>query len=252
MPQLCEDPIETLRCCGGVYECPKLAGNNDRGSYDRLGPLAGLAGTYETPEGPKHFVSDEYFNFAMGEQYPRVLDHWAAQLAQLYQQLRSVNVCVGAPMGGILFAGALARLLKCRVIFLEKKITALATESNREESVMVLSRHEVREGDKMLLVEDVCTNFSTTAAAIATAEINGAEFVAISCILNRSPNATYSMWDGADGERVMPVCGIKHRPTKQYRQDDPEVVKDIAAGNVVWKPKNDWPRLQAIMKEYEQ
>jgi orotate phosphoribosyltransferase len=246
-PQLCIDPIDTLESCGGVYQCPKLAG-----SEKRLGPLAGLAGTYETPEGPKQFVSDEYFNFAMGEQYPLVLDHWAAQLISLYPHLLAVDVCVGAPMGGILFAGALARALSCRVIFLEKKITALATKDSREKSVLTLNRHEVREEDRLLLVEDVCTNFSTTAAALAVAEVNNAEFVAISCILNRSPDVIFSTWNGADGERILPVRSIKHRPTKQYRQDDPVVADDIRGGNVVWKPKNEWKRLQAVMKEYEQ
>ena len=247
MPQLYGDPLVTLADCGGVYECPKLGGNQER-----LGQLAGLAGTYETPEGPKHFVSDEYFNFAMGEQYPYVLDHWAAQLISLYPHLLTVDVCVGAPMGGILFAGALARALNCRVIFLEKKITALATKHSREESKLVLKRHEVRKRDRLLLVEDVCTNFSTTAAALAAAEVNNAEFVAISCILNRSPEVVFSTWDGADGERILPVRSIKHRPTKQYRQDDPAVADDIRGGNVVWEPKGDWVRLQAVMKEYGQ
>ena len=33
----------------------------------------------------------------------------------------------------------------------------------------------------------------------------------------------------------------------QFAQDDPAVAKDIAALNVVWSPKKDWPRLATAM-----
>ena len=93
MPNFYQDPIKTLASCGGVYICPKDAHGN------RLGPLCGLAGTYDTPEGKLQFVSDEYFNFAKGEQYPSILQYWAAQLkCKIPTALGStLTVCVGMP-----------------------------------------------------------------------------------------------------------------------------------------------------------
>lgn len=45
---------------------------------------------------------------------------------------------------------------------------------------------------------------------------------------------------------LLPVCLIV-----QYRQDHLTVVDDIVAGNVVWKPKNEWRQLEQAMAEAE-
>lgn len=36
--------------------------------------------------------------------------------------------------------------------------------------------------------------------------------------------------------------------TTEYQQEDPLVVEDIQKGNVVWKPKDEWPRLEEAMR----
>jgi hypothetical protein len=46
------------------------------------------------------------------------------------------------------------------------------------------------------------------------------------------------------------VISLVRQPIKEYRQDDKEVVADIQAGNVIWKPKNNWGPLSAAMAAF--
>ena len=226
-----DDHLETLRRCGGYYKCPKSPDG------ERLGPLVGYAGTYG--EEGRHYVGDVYFNFAKAEVFPHVLNLFAITLARRFRaQSIKVDCIMAAPMGGLAFGFALACRLDRRFIFAEKKVMAVATIGSREESKLELSRHELPDGANVVLVEDVCNNFSTTAKARALIEAAGAHLIGLACELNRSPEIT---WEG------LPVISLLHIPTEQYRQDDPKVAADIAASNVAWKPKNEWERLMTAM-----
>lgn len=232
---LSSDLLEMWKHCGGYYQCPK----DSQGK--RLGPLVGYAGQYE--EG-KHFVGDVYFNFAKVEEFPHVLDHFAYLLAQEVSNQVQATVVLGAPMGGILLAGAVGRQADYRVLFAEKKILAVATPERREQSAQVLDRHEIESGDLVVIVEDVCNNFSTT-EQLAKLVYNGdGRVVAIACALNRSGKRIFV----TEGMSI-PVYSTLYLPSAQYRQDDPAVGSDIARGNVVWKPKKkeEWPKLTAAM-----
>ncbi len=236
------EPLEALRRLGGYYECPK----DNAGK--RLGPLVGYAGKYDGPGGTKlQYVGDVYANFAKAEEYPRVYMSWAEHLKFKLGDLR-LDVVLGMPMGGISVAFALAPLAgsRTRFCFAEKQITAVATATLREQSRLVLARHELPKGARVGIGEDVTNNLSTAGEAIRLILEAGAEPVSIISWLNRSPAETYI--DEATG-LTLPITSLIWKPFPQYRQDDPAVIDDIAAGNVALKPKNEWPRLMQAMQE---
>ncbi|MCX6784931.1 MAG: hypothetical protein NTV81_03280 [Candidatus Komeilibacteria bacterium] len=106
--------------------------------------------------------------------------------------------------------------------------------------------NEVNPDDQVLIVEDVCNNFSTTEELIRLIEAGGAAVVGIVCFLNRSGQSSYRR-PGSDVE--IPVFALEARHIQEYRQDDPEVAADIANGNIAWKPKEEWDRLMKAMTD---
>lgn len=238
-----KDVLQTLRRCRGYYNRPFG------------GPLVGYAGKYEVqatgePVVKKHFVGYEYFNCAKAEQYPFVRLKWAEELTQQYATAyRTPDVILGAPMGGILFADSLAQEFRCRVIFAEKKIkTRSEVAGGRDETELVLDRHEIEPGDAVVIAEDVCNNFSTTAELAKLIVSRGAIPIAIACIVNRSASRFYA---SAMNGLALPVISLADLPAIQLKQEDPEVVLDIAKGNVVWKPKSreNWAGLMKLMEQ---
>lgn len=236
------NPLEVLKECGGYYECPK----DKEGK--RLGPLVGYAGKYDAPDGTKKaFVGDVYYNFAKAEQDSETCDSFTnGIIAQISKRIDQVDVMLGVPMGGIILAADIARAIKCKRVFAEKKVIAVATETQREQSVLVVERHDLPARSKVVLVEDICNNFSTTDKVVELVEKVGAKIVAIACAINRSPEEVYKK-----GEIVLPVISDVHVPTKQWKQEDAEVAEDIKKGNVVWKAKNEWHRLAEAMAAAE-
>ena len=231
--------LEVLKACGGYY-CSPRDGQNEL--------LVGYAGTYQTVDGPKNYVGYEYFNFARAEMEPSVLDLFAEKIARQIE-VWNPDVLVGAPMGGILLAGAIGRHLNCRTIFAEKKVISLADPANgkKEESLQVIDRHEIKSGDRVVVVEDVCNNFSTSQKLKDLIESRGGQLICIACAVNRSGlpilNGVQAMWNG------IPVRGAITLATKQYRQDASYQIEDlIKADKIVWKPKLDWPRLKKAME----
>ncbi len=233
---ICNNALENLRRCGGFYECPKDS------SGKRLGPLVAYAGTYDAGDGKKeHFIGDVYYNFAKAEEHPHILTYFChLMIASLktFIVLDDIDVVLGAPMGGILLAADLARELDCRRIYAEKKVTVAGTSTSKEESILVLDRHQLSKGDGVVLVEDVCNNFSTTEKLLNLIYEQEAQPLLIICALNRSGKKSFATFD---------VANAVWAPTEQYRQDDRQVVEDVANGNVVWKAKNEWARLEEAM-----
>jgi adenine/guanine phosphoribosyltransferase-like PRPP-binding protein len=228
------EPLDMLRLLGGYYKCPIDAQGK------RLGPLVGYAGRYD---GAHQWVGEEYVNFAMAETYPIVLRHFAYKLSvQLRALLTAGNeVFCGAPLGGLAFAAILALINRRPYVFPEKKIIALATESSREQSKLVFARHGIFSGCRYFITDDVVNNFSTTQALIDLIKNSGGEVAAIVCFLNRS----LTVGDNFNG---IPVISLVSQPIAEFKQDDPLVAADIAGGNVVWKPKDEWDRLAAAME----
>ncbi len=232
------DPLDLMRQAGAFYEAPRDATGR------RTGPLVGYAG--RDPQG-RQYVGEVYVNFAKAESRPALLQIFSRRLASL-AEARGIDVAgvtgfIGAPEGGKAFAYQLALDAGKHYIYPEKKITIAASATSREASEMVFSRHEPEADQSWFIVEDVCNNFSTTAKLVAQIESYGATVAGILCFLNRSETIgdTYEPQPG----QVLPVVAVVHKPFGQFAQDDPAVAQDIAALNVVWSPKKEWPRLAA-------
>jgi adenine/guanine phosphoribosyltransferase-like PRPP-binding protein len=250
VPRREESPFEVLTRCGGYYECPKDA----RGR--RQGPLVGYAGRDEKG---RQYVGDIYVNFAKAERHLPVLTDTAEKISFRLANLESlgrigtscpeVTGFCGAPEGGKALAVMLASCSRTQYIFPEKKIVAIATSVSREISKLVFDRHEPEKGDVWWIAEDVCNNFSTTAQMIELIESFGARVAGVTCFLNRSLDVGLR-YTVPGGNRELPVVPLVRKKIEQYRQDDPAVAEDVQAGNVVWKPKNDWDKLAAAEASY--
>lgn len=236
-------PMEILKRCNGYYSCPK------DGDGKRLGPLVGYAEKYKDDTGEKkQFVGDIYANFGAAEEFPHVMRHYAEAMKTINMGriLEEIDVFCGAPIGGYSFADALGLAFDRRAIKAEKKVIAVATSDQREESELVFARHQVKPGEGVVIVEDVCNNFSTTEQLIGLVKKSGGRVVAIVCLLNRSLSVDYS-YTPSGSELGIPVISLVRQPIIEYRQDDPGVQADVLAGNVVWKPKNEWQKLMDAM-----
>lgn len=231
-----KDPLEILKMLGGYYSCPKDAEGK------RLGPLVGYSGRYEASEGKKRqWVGDIYANFAKAEEYSSVLVHFSKEMRpKTSSVIHDIDAFCGAPIGGYGFSTVLGLVHDRRVIKAEKKAIALATENEREKSILVFGRHEVKKDERVAIVEDVCNNFATTEQLIDLIERAGGMVTAIICLLNRS--LTINDWYISKCNSGIPIISLVRMPIDEYKQDDPAVAADIAAGNVVWDPKKEWDR----------
>ncbi len=224
-----EDHAETLINCGGFYLAPST------------GPLVGYAGTYEPG---KHYVGFGYFNVAMAEEWPDVMDYFSGCLGdRLHNEGHRPDAILGAPMGGIVFGQNLARSLCCRFVFAEKVQKMAGVDGQRGKEELVLARHEIHPGERVGIAEDIANNFTTTLELMKLIVSAGGVPVFLACVVNRSDRTLYA----TDGIGPLPVASLIHRPTPQYRQDDPAVAALVRAGRVIWKPKHHWPELKAAM-----
>ncbi len=231
--------LETLRNCGGYYSCPVDSDGMP------LGPVVGYAGTYDADDGPKkHWVGLDYLNFSMADQWPAVLTYFAREMVnRLVAHDKIPDVIIGGPWAGIKFSQEVARLLGCRHIFAEKKVVGWDSATDKPIEEIALGRYEgaIGSGDLVIVGEELVNNLSTTGKIIGLCEVAGGQVVAVTCAINRSSPAVRTYRD-------IPVIGVVDREIPQYRQDDPIVVRAIADGNVVWKPKHAWSRLEAAMR----
>ena len=232
-----ESSLETLKRWDGYYERPPG------------GPLVGYAGRDEQG---RQYVGMVYANFAKGERHGGVLAHVVRALAGQFPDIKfSGDGFCGAPEGGKALAEVLAAYLGKGYIFPEKQVTALKTETSREKSKLVWGRHEPESGESWWIVEDVCNNFSTTNELIKLIESSETHVAGVICFLNRSltieEEYTTSTEHGLP--LTLPVRTLIRKKIAEYCQDDPAVAGDIAAKNIVWKPKNEWSRLREAMQQ---
>lgn len=230
--------LSKLKELGGYYECRKT----DEGH--RLDPLVGYAGRDTLG---RQYVGEIYANFAVIENIPRVLAEVAQELLGLGPDLGAATGFCGAPEGGKALAVMLGYFTHKRYIFPEKKVRRVATPTSREVAELVFGRHQPATGEVWWTVEDVCNNFSTTADLIKLIESFGASVGGIICFLNRSLEVETTFV--SDSNDSFPVVALVRKPFGQFMQDDPIVQSDVSAGNVVWKPKDDWARLEESQKD---
>lgn len=231
-----DDYLEILRRCGGYYNCFK--------DGKQIGPLVGYAGKDKKN---RQLVGYIYANFAKAEEYPCVLKHYTAKMEpKITPALGLIDAFCGAPIGGYSFSEMLGLYYDRRVIKAEKKVTAVGTKEKREESTLIFGRHGVNPGDQIAIVEDVCNNFDTTDSLLKLIKESGGITIAIICLLNRSLkiDSEYIWQDGK-----LPVISLVRLPIDQFEEDNPLVADDIAKGNIVRKPKDEWGRLMEAMEQ---
>lgn len=232
--------VNILKRHGGYYQCPKDDGGQ------RLGPLVGYAATYGAADGvQRQYVGEAYYDFSVVEQYPVLLDLFAKELVlhELPQEIaHHSTVVVGAPMGGVLLAFAIGRIFQGRAIYAEKELFESGTDCSADTVMPIFSRHHPKIDEHVLIVEDVCSRFSTARKLINLVIGQGAHPIGVVCVVNRSGVTTVSV----DGEDPIPVFSLVRVLTPQYKQDDPYVQEDVVAGNVVWHPKKERARLMSF------
>jgi len=233
--------VDVLRVLQGYYLCPK--DTNGR----RMGPLVAYTATYAQGF---HWVGDAYLNFAKIEHYPFFARHFAEQLAlAIHKAGKEVDVILGAPEGGKTVAEMTALALGARYVYPEKVVTKAKTPTSREESYWIWGRHDehIYPDERVAIGEDLMNNFATIKGQLEMVWGLKAHVVALIGWYNRSVN--YRLFYPFDecGNSV-PIITLAGESLNQYRQDDPAVAADVAAGNVVMKPKHEWPRLEEAMR----
>jgi len=134
-----------------------------------------------------------------------------------------------------MLATEIGNILHKKTIFAEKKVVSL--NGQKEISELVINRHDLDTGDHVVIIEDVCNNFSTTEKLRKEIKRHGGVLKAIICAVNRSG---YSEWDG------IPVISALYIPTQQFKQDDPDVAGLVAKNKIIWKPKQEWYTITEI------
>jgi orotate phosphoribosyltransferase len=153
-------------------------------------------------------------------------------------------------LAGLRFSQEVARLIACRHISAEKKTVSLEENRQRPNEELILGRYEVEAGDRVLIGEELVNNISSAGKIVRLVEEAGGEVAGIMCAINRS-FPFRNTYVPEEGRPPIPIVSVIERETPQYRQDDPEAVALVAAGNIIWKPKVEhWPRLQKVMEEY--
>jgi len=242
--------IDELKKRGGYYECVKDADGK------RLTPLVGYAG--KGRDG-KQKVGDVYCNCAVLEEndpqfFLRHLAYclpgmglgYSSMLNQEQHQFISGNVDVicAMPLGGLAFGLMIASAYAKKYVPPEKKMIQLASEAAEEKSELVWGRYKPKSGERILIVEDAINNISTGAKAAKLIREAGAIPVGLLGLLNRSYPLKTTFEYEHDGEKFfVPVMAIQENSFPQYEQTDPEVAEDLAKGNLVPKPKQEWKRL---------
>ena len=219
----------------GLYICPESNGQIK-------GPLVAYAGRDDQG---RQLLGKIYANFAKIEENSPMIWYVAEQISQLLAayNIHGGTFC-GAPIGGYRLADTLGDVTKWRVIKAEKKVTAIATAVSREVTRLVMSRYDISPGEEIILVEDICNNFSTTDKMIELIEKAGGKVVAIVCYLNRSTKYRY-YYPKYNGREIIPIIALVQQPMEEFDQDNPVAMQAIKEKNVVWEPKKEWPRLLA-------
>ncbi|WP_238988774.1 orotate phosphoribosyltransferase [Calorimonas adulescens] len=119
--------------------------------------------------------SDRYIQCAKITQYPEYCEEICKAMAKNFQD-EGVDVVIGPAIGGILESYEVARQLKAKSIFAE-----------RENRILTLRRgFEIKEGERVLVVEDVTTTGGTTREVIDLVRSHGGIVVGVTSIVDRS------------------------------------------------------------------
>ncbi len=154
--------------------------------------------------------SNRYCQCAKLMQYPDKTEGVIALVKEKVKDL-GIEVVVGPAMGGITAAYELGRQLGVRAIFTE-----------RENNVMTLRRgFEIKQGEKILIMEDVVTTGKSSMETARVLESLGGEVVGLGCIVDRKSSeislpiysAVELVFETYDSEDC-PMCADGSKPVK--------------------------------------
>ena len=128
-----------------------------------------------------HFVlrsglhSRQFFQCALALQQMPQVEELGAGIVEKVRSL-GIETVIAPAMGGLVIGQEVARQLGCRFIFVEK-----------EEGRLVLRRgFKIREGEKVLIVEDVVTQGGRVREALAIAAEHRADVCGVAMVVDRS------------------------------------------------------------------
>lgn len=224
-----KEPLRVLEACEGFYKSP----TDHQGKP--LGPLVQYRKQYAPG---KHYVGWIYVNFAMAEQWPFAVRHFAHRLLPLLDPNKyEIDAFCGAPEGGKCLAHELAACATRRYVYPERE---------RKSDPLLWGRHSPLKGERVAIVEDVVNSASTTEKLVKLIMDAGAVPVLLTCFLNRSTTIE-TKWS-MDGFPELPVIPLVRQRIDQYRQDDPEVIDHIKRGHLITDVKKKWPTLMQTMR----
>ncbi|MDQ3022259.1 MAG: orotate phosphoribosyltransferase [Bacteroidota bacterium] len=121
------------------------------------------------------FHSPHYFQCAKVLQYPEYNSLFSKAIAEKFNT-KKINIVITPAVGGIVLGTEVGRQLNARTIF-----------SERENNVMSLRRgFEIKEGENVLVCEDVVTTGGSVFEVIDLVKKSGANLVGIGFIIERS------------------------------------------------------------------
>ena len=129
-----------------------------------------------------HFIftsgrhGSQFLQAARVLQYPELVQRLCEAVADNASDL-NIELVVGPATGGIILAYETARHLKCRGVFAEK---------DEDGSMAVKRGFAVKEGTRVLVVEDIITTGGSVQKTVNHLRERGADVVAVSVLIDRS------------------------------------------------------------------
>jgi orotate phosphoribosyltransferase len=119
--------------------------------------------------------SEKYLQCAIVLQHPVIAEKLAKELAAKFET-EKIEVVIGPALGGVTWSYEVARALGVRSLFTE-----------REEGKMTLRRgFSIKEGERVLVVEDVVTTGGSTKEVIDVVNASGGIVVGVGSVIDRS------------------------------------------------------------------
>lgn len=162
-------------------------------AFESTGAL--LQGHFELRSG---LHSNWYFQCARLMQYPQILEAMCRRLVEKVQQVapaaRNADLVASPAVGAIILGYEMARVLRCRSVFLEKEGDSLVLRRN----------FEIREGERVLIAEDVVTRGGRVLQTAEAVEEHGGKVLAIAVLVDRRDDSVILPYPVASLIRAQP------------------------------------------------
>ena len=119
--------------------------------------------------------TDTYLQCAKIMQYPEYTNKLAKEISKFWEK-EKIDLVVGPAIGGIIISYAVASVMNIRNVFSERKDGKMKFRRNLD----------VRENEKVLIVEDVVTTGGSVREVIDLLEESKADIIGISSLVDRS------------------------------------------------------------------